>query len=247
MTTRAYERSLRAETVESLLVEAARAYNIDDIVILPIPTTRDGRHVNGHDVTLEAALLGARRGSLVIGYGIHDYIKDTLADRGAIVVDSEEDEEFLLDNAELTAMATVGILLNTEVRVPRDLSIGIVGYGRIGAALTRHLLYHGARVTVFTLSDEKRLDLSQCGIRTVSTREPHELGSLDLLINTAPAVIFDTGEGSGFPTALRVIDLASGTSFPGLASVERYPSIPARMFPRSAGGAWYRSVMRHIR
>lgn len=246
MTTRVYEKSLRAETVETLLVESARAYNIDYVVILPIPTTRDGIHVNGHDVTLDAAILGAARGSLVIGYGIPDHIKSTLRERGAAVVDSEEDEEFLLDNAELTAMATVGILLNTEVRVPRDLSVGIVGYGRIGAALTRHLAYHGARITVFTSSDEKRLGLSEYGIHTVSTREPYDLGSLDLLINTAPAVIFDTGEGSGFPTSLRVIDLASGTSFPGLASVERYPSIPARMFPRSAGRAWYQSVMRHI-
>ena len=246
MTSRVLEKSLRAETVERMLTRSAEDSGISDLIVLPIPSTRDGTHVNGLDLSLRDAILGVGQGSLVIGYQIPDYIKDILVKRGARFVDSAEDEEFLLDNAELTAMATVGIILNTEIRVPRDLAIGIVGYGRIGAALTAHLAYHGARLVVYTSSEEKRIMLGEMGISTADSIEGCGLGELDLLINTAPAVIFDTGEGSRFPTSLRVIDLASGENFPGLASVERYPSIPARMFPRSAGYAWYRSVIRHI-
>jgi hypothetical protein len=65
-------------------------------------------------------------------------------------------------------------------------------------------------------------------------------------VNTAPAVIFDTSSGA-VPDGLRIIDLASGDNFPGLASVEKYPSVPAKMFPLSAGRAWGRSIERFMR
>ena len=73
-----------------------------------------------------------------------------------------------------------------------------------------------------------------------------DLSGLDLLINTAPAVIFDTRDGV-FPGGLRVIDLASGENFPGLSDVERYPSIPARMFPYSSGRMLGRACERFLR
>ena len=244
MTTRVYEKSLRAETVENLIAERAGEYNIESLIVLPIPSTRDGKTVNGLDLSLHDSISGAGMNTLVLGYEIPDYIKERLDRVGAICVDSATDEEFLLENAELTAVATLGIILNTEVRAPRDMSIGVVGYGRIGKCLVRELLFHGARVTVYTSRPLVRESLSEYGVATLMSDKDASLGSLDLLINTAPAKIFDTG--GGMPTSLRVIDLASGVNFPGLASVERYPSLPARMFPRSAGGAWFRSVMRTL-
>ena len=45
---------------------------------------------------------------------------------------------------------------------------------------------------------------------------------------------------------LRIIDLASGDNFTGIEGVEKYPSIPAKMFPESAGRVWGRTIERYI-
>ena len=246
MTIKVYEKSQRAKTVEHLLAEHLSPLGIESLYILPIPSTRDGVSLNGSDMTLYDSVAGAGAGSLVIGYGIPDSIKEMLLVRGALLVDSSLDEEFLVENAELTALATLGIILNTDIRAPKDLTVGIVGYGRIGKSLVHHLAYLGATLIVFTSREEVRETLSGYGVMTARSGDGGALSSLDILINTAPAKIFDTGEESVIPTSLRVIDLASGVNFPSLASVERYPSLPARMFPSSAGRVWFDSVMRNI-
>ena len=165
--------------------------------------------------------------------------------RGSFVHDISDDEEFLAENAELTAEATVGILLNTVRKSLSDTHIGVVGYGRIGKRLTRLLLYLGVSVKVYSSSDNKRLDLGEWGVATSESAKEADLSGLDVLINTAPALIFNP-EDPVFSRGLRVIDLASGDNFPGLSSVEKYPSVPAKMFPETAGKAWGRSIERFM-
>jgi hypothetical protein len=120
--------------------------------------------------------------------------------------------------------------------------VGVVGYGRIGKRLTNVLLYLGARVRVYTSRETTRIDLCEYGVASAASSGRADLSGLDILINTAPAVIFGRDT---VPTDLSVIDLASGDNFPG-RDVERYPSVPAKMLPFSAGKAWGRAVERFI-
>ena len=242
MTTKVYERSLRAQTCADLLSSGV-CEGFSECTILPIPTTRDGVCVTGHDITLADAIDAASDGSLLVGYGLPSAYADSARERGITVIDSYGDEEFLTANAELTAECALGIILTSEKRAPRDMKIGVVGYGRIGKCMTRLLLYLGASVTVYTRRRSVCLELGECGIPADTSTDPAVLSRLDILINTAPAAVFDTAS-EGFPHGLRVIDLASGTNFPEYAAVEKYPSVPARMFPRSAGRIWYESVKR---
>ncbi len=245
MTIKVYEKSHRAEACAGLLSSSGVLSRFERVIMLPIPSTKDGELVSGCDVSLEDALSASGGGTLVIGYGIPVSLAAAVERAGAAVCDSLYDEEFLCENGELTACAALGILLNSEKRVPRDMKIGIVGYGRIGKRLTRLLLYLGASVTVFTSREGVRLELGECGVATQMSIADADLSGLDLLINTAPARIFDTDTGA-FPDSLRVIDLASGLNFPGVETVEKYPSVPARMFPYSAGRIWFESVERFL-
>ena len=246
MTIKAYERSVRSDICERMLLECPLARRFERIIILPIPTSRDGVHIGGSDVRVFEAVAGADRETLVVGYGIPEDVRCELKNRGCSVCDSLYDEEFLGENARLTALGTLGVILNTEARSPEDMKIGIVGYGRIGKQLTRILMYLGAEITVFTSRESVRLELCECGVEAKMSLADSRLSSLDLLINTAPARIFDTSEGGMFPSSLRVIDLASGVNFPGIGTVEKYPSLPARRFPSSAGRAWFMSVRRYL-
>lgn len=237
-----YENSQRADTCIDYLKSSDKIKNVKKLFLLPIPSSRDKRTIWGTTVDIFDVFDAAEPMSLIVGYGLSDEFLDAAEECGCMAFDVSRDEDFLLENAELTALATLGIILTSTKKSPVDTKIGVVGYGRIGKRLCRHLLFQGARVRVYTSTEDIRLDLCECGIETLESCAEADLGGLDILINTAPAKVFDVSLPS-FPRDLRIIDLASGDNFPGI-DVEKYPSIPAKMFPYTAGRAWGRSIER---
>jgi dipicolinate synthase subunit A len=238
-----YENSLRADTCTEYLRGVDGVEKFDSIILLPIPSTKDKKTIMNTKVVINELTDQIYGKTLISSYGLDNTTVRVLTDAGATLIELSEDEEFLLENAELTAVATLGILLTSTKISTRDLRVGIVGYGRIGKRLVNHFLYLGASVRVFTSRADTRLDLCAYGVASVRSCADADLSNLDLLINTAPAVIFSP---SSIPKGLRIIDLASGENFPGVDAVERYPSVPARMFPISAGRTWGRALERRI-
>lgn len=238
-----YENSQRADTCIEYLRGVDGVEKFDRIILLPIPSTKDKKIIMHTKVGINEVIEQIYGKTLISSYGLDAALQRAFADAGAEVAELSDDEEFLLENADLTAMATLGIFLTSTKVSARDSRVGIVGYGRIGKRLVNQLLYLGADVRVFTSRADTRLDLGTYGVASVMSCADADLSGLDLLINTAPAVIFSPGS---IPSGLRIIDLASGENFPGVEGVERYPSIPARMFPISAGKVWGRALERHI-
>lgn len=242
MTIHTYEKNGRGEACAAYLKGCLSEEDFTNVVVLPIPSVVGDGLIKGTDTPIKSIATNLDGRTLVVGYGIPTDAARCFCERGCVVCDCGLDEEFLVANADLTAVATLGILLTTESRVPKDMKIGIVGYGRIGKRLTSMLLYLGAEVVVYTSRHKTRLDLGEMGVATQISAAEADLSGIDLLINTAPAVIFDTSHG-GIPPSLRIIDLASGDNFPG-KEVEKYPSIPAKMFPYSSGRIYGESVER---
>lgn len=245
MQIKVYENSLRAERCRDILAASDRASHYSEVILLPIPTTRDGLLLSGTDIPLLDAVAYADPDTLVVGYGITEEAREVMSSFGASVCDIAEDEGFLSANAELTATAALGIILGSERRAPADIRIGVVGYGRIGKRLTEKLLYHGAYVRVYTGRDSVRLELAEAGVSSGEFPIRSSTIDLDILVNTAPAEVFSGVSGAELED-LRIIDLASGAVFPLGAAVEKYPSVPSRMFPESAGRIWAESVERFL-
>ncbi len=241
MTTKVYDTSLRSLACERLL-QSRGADEFGRVFILPIPTSRDGIYITGSNITVSSVTEDCRPSDLVLGYDIPNEEKMKMRRRGAVVADSLFDEEFLEENAEITAAGVVGVILTSEKKIPRDMKIGVVGYGRIGKILVRELLYMGADIMVYTRRENIRLELAECGISSLPCGDSSLLEGLDMLINTAPSRQFF----GVFPEGLRVLELAPGDNFPDAEIYEKYPSLPARMFPISAGRAWYNSVARFL-
>ena len=239
-----YENGLRADECARYIRDSNFLGEVEELYLLPIPSSRDNKMISGTNIDILGVIEQISCGDLLVGYGLP---KGCFCDEGlgGGFFDVEEDEDFLLENAYLTALATLGIIMTSEARVPGDMRIGVVGYGRIGRYLTEMLLYLGAYVRVYTSRSDTRMDLCESGVMAVSSCENADLRGIDLLINTAPAVIFDTS-AEGFPQNLRIIDLASGVNFPDVKRVEKYPSIPAKMFPVTAGIAWGRAIERYV-
>ena len=234
------------ELIERNMGQVAR-----ELYLLPIPTSPDGQTINK---TKESFLNFSARvcvGAIVVGYEIPRPLRAALVERSAIVVDVARDEEYLSANADLTADGTVGRMLTESRSALCDISVGVIGYGRIGQRLVRDLMFFGSRVTVFTSKKELRDDLALLGVGSVDSMNIEGadadaiLGSFDFLINTAPARLLG-GESVKTLASVRVIELASGDNFPDGLVYDRFSAIPAVMYPKSAGKVLYEAVARMI-
>ncbi len=233
-----------------LAEEGGVPLGFERVILLPVPTTRDSLHLCGTDKLISDALGEVGEGDFVIGYGIPTKDTEKIKRKGAVVYDGAYDEQFLVENAEITAIGALGYILTELDRIPSDLKIGIVGYGRIGRALSRLLLFLGAELTVYTSKDLTRVELGSMGVRSARTPEGGEelpfARELDLLINTAPTPL-SRSVAHLKDSGLRIIELASGNNFEGLSYVERLPSIPDRAYPISAGRAYFHAIQKYMR
>ena len=236
-----YEEGGRADAAREYIEEHRDKIPYKRLIILPIPTTKDKVHLRGSEVLISDIVNNSLPGDAVIGYDLPTAFSEALLAKGVGVYDAGRDEEFLLENAELTALAALGILLTGGRRALSDIRFGIVGYGRIGKKLARMLLFHGAFVRIYTSKSKTMLELGALGLSVLESSESADLSDIDVLINTAPAPIF----GSNIPEKVRVIDLASGENFPR-GRAESYPSVPAKMFPISAGRALGRGALKYF-
>ena len=215
------------------------------IILLPVPTTRDGKTVTATDIELSDVVSGVGDNTYIFGYGIPEEVSRAAKEDGASVYDLSVDEDYLLDNASLTALGTLGYILTTSRSAVCDISFGIIGYGRIGEALSRLLLFLGAGVSVYTTREALRHSLGEMGIGARGMESPIDLHGIDILINTAPRDM-SLEFSHGLPLGMRLIDLASGDNFKGVEGVERLPGIPERYFPESAGRTYASAIKRAL-
>ena len=214
------------------------------LVVLPIPTTRDKVLVTGSELKISDIPTLSGEGATFCGYSIPQSVKEKIADLGGSVLDLSYDEEFLSENARLTALGTVGYILTHGESEPSDMNIGIIGYGRIGRALLRYLLLLGARVKLYTTRDSVRRELGELGVATEIMSENADFDNLSLLINTAPTAFL--GKISKSNQHLPIVELASGDNFPESLSVTRLPSIPALMYPESSGKLYAKYILKGL-
>ena len=223
---------------------------VREIILLPIPTSRDGKTLTGLEKSPEELLRGDFSGAVAVGYEIPRAFREYFSGLGISVADVSLDEDFLLENAALTAVGAVGKILSEYSAAPSELSLGVVGYGRIGKRLLNILAFLGADLTVFTTKKAVAEELCMEGISGVCLSDTRGeelsgiLSHIDVLINTAPSEIFTSEVLEAFGG--EILELASGNNFPSGVKVTRLAALPAKMYPKSAGKALAASVVRMI-
>ena len=108
-----YENSLRADACIEYLntIDGIRKY--EQTILLPIPSTRDNKTILNTKVCINELMPQINEQTFISSYGLDNDVSDAIRDTGAFLVDLALDEGFLLENAELTALAALGILLTT--------------------------------------------------------------------------------------------------------------------------------------
>ena len=217
------------------------------LVLLPIPSTKDGIRVNGTDVTLESLCEETDSSCAVCGYGLPSWFSDKITSLGGTVYDALYDENFQQKNADLTAIGVLGEIISEKGKAPSEVRFGVIGYGRIGSLLVKYLSFLGASPVVFSSRESVRHSLGEWGIETLSGEDISEFSKIDVLINTAPKCITDKqGAELLHNLGVSLFDLASGENFGGSECVMRLPAVPDRVFPESAGYAYAQAICKYL-
>ncbi len=212
-----------------------------DVLLLPIPATRDGTHLNcSCSAPPTLASLCEMGPARIFGGGFSAALIAEMRRGGRAVTDLLAIPSFTEQNAALTAEAALGVGMQAAGRSLKNLDVGVVGYGRIAARLARLLLLLGARVHVFARREEARLAAILDGVTAHDTASlGRMLGEIRLLFNTVPAPLL-TREVTAHLTDCAVVELASGRENIALAAHEGVTlhfahSLPGKVFPVSAG------------
>lgn len=201
------------------------AQNLDERVthvLLPVPT----KELDIAELPPEVTVVGGNLDNLPPKYKKVDLLRE---------------EQYLAENAALTADCALRLLGEYLPVAFRDCPILIIGWGRIGKCLARILKELGAQVTV---AARKPSDL---GMLTAFGYQAVELGNIRqeqyrAIINTAPAPVLPDG---GIHTNCVKIDLASRLGMAG-ENVIWARGLPGKMLPESSGKCIALGFLRHL-
>jgi len=235
-----------AERTDNLR-EAAK----DSFVILPIPSFDKNGMLNGAGhISAEELFRLLPCNTHVFGGKVPPVTVRLAREHGHIFTDYGERDDFNLLNAVPTAEAAMLIAMEHSATTVHDGVFTVVGYGRIGKALSARLSDLGGKVFVAARSDSA-LACAECDGHTpirltdlIST--PMEC---DVCFNTVPVPILDEDCLVKWrcPLFIELASLPGGFTQKAQALLsDRYISalsLPGRYFPVTAGEIIYKTAM----
>lgn len=174
----------KAETLEKALQS--------DIIVLPLPVTKNNKTLNAsfsrREILLKDIFDNMPEGRLVLfGMGNDIFIRE-LTSTGARYHDYFSREELIIKNALLTAEGITGIILDKLPVTVYKLNAAITGYGRVGFFTAKLLHAMGADVTVYARNSVQRAKAETAGMKASKLTElPDGIQTADCVINTVPS------------------------------------------------------------
>lgn len=223
-----------------------QAIGLADCVILPLPVSTDGIHVNAPfsrvPIPLKTVIQAAREDQLILGGQISEELRRDLSQRGLSVGDYFNREELTVLNAVPTAEGAIQLAMEELPITLADAQCLITGYGRIGRVLSQMLSALHTEVTVAARRPSDRAWAQAQGCRVIELERLSGKTRYDVIFNTIPHKVFDRELLEQLDNNTLIIDLASrpgGVDFNAAAQLRLKTiwalSLPGRVAPKSAG------------
>ena len=156
--------------------------------------------------------------------------------------DLTADEAFLRRNAALTAEGALFAAMRAQERALGDCDCLVIGWGRIGRALTEMLVALGARATVASRAERSRRQAQERGAQAVETAAlSGALSGKRLIFSTPPFPVLQEAELARAGREACIIDLSSPPYGVDVEAAHRLglrawrePGLPGRYCPESA-------------
>ncbi len=238
-----------AQRTENLREEAKDSY-----VILPIPSFDKTGMLNGAGhVSAEELFRTLPCGSYIFGGKVSPIIQRMAEEYGHKLTDYGEREDFNLLNAVPTAEAAILIAMEHSAITVHGGTFHVLGYGKIGKALSARLSDLGGKVTVVARSDAA-LASAECDGHTPLrlSNMGDRIQKCNVCFNTIPHVIFneDTLKSWDCPLFVELASLPGGFTPDARKYLsDRFISalsLPGRYFPVTAGEIIYKTVLTMI-
>lgn len=217
------------------------------IIILPLPYSLDGLNVNAifSDSLIETCDIfkNIPRNAFVLAGKCDDKIETLSQIYEATLIDYLNREELQVLNAVPTAEGAIQIAMEETSHTIHNSNCLVIGNGRIGKILAKMLYGIGANVTI-SARKQRDLALAQSfGYSSIPIWELHNfIGNFDIIFNTVPTMILDSGLISKLNKRCLIIDLASkpgGVDFNSAKQREIKAiwalSLPGKVAPDTAG------------
>ena len=167
-------------------------------------------------------------------------------------IDLWKDERLQLENAWLTAEGAICAAMNAGKAALKDCHCLVIGWGRIGRALTELLIGMSARVTVASRSEKGRNGAAERGAESVSTYDlAGAMPGKQIVFSTPPCRVLGEEALRRADADALILDLSSppyGVDLDAARALGlrawREPKLPGRYCPFSAARALMRAVLR---
>lgn len=217
-----------------------------DVVILPMPPTRDGETLNApmstYRIDLDDEFCTALMGKAVFA-GIAGKLRAVAPAYAQLdIYDYSASETFLLRNAQATAEGALAEIISHYPSTICGSSVLLTGCGRITGFLAPMLRSIGGKVSVAARRPSDRAKMEALGMEALTFgKAMRRSKEFDLIINTVPAPVIDKRFIDGLCPDAMVIELASAPGGIDLAACEKRdiqvvlsPGLPGKYSPLTA-------------
>lgn len=217
----------------------------NDIVILPIPVTRDRIHLNtgpmGEPIGLEEIMPKLKNAKLVIG-GVYE---------NEYVTDIVKRDDFAYYNAVPTAEGAISLAINNTDITLWKAKVLVCGYGRVGKILVSRLLAFGCDLYVSARNNTDFSLLDSHSIKKLNTYQLEDyIENFDIVFNTVEAQVFNSSVLKNARKDTLFIELATANAgFDKKAVIENKinfleaPSLPGKTAYKTAGEILSQTVL----
>ena len=214
---------------------AKRNYEEDinefDAVVLPLPLSRDGEHLNCPFCEEKISVSQ-----------IADKVSGKICFTSGSLIDGInyfDDKCVVIDNARLTAVGFLIELLKAEKGDIIEKSALVTGFGNVSKAVCEILKNNKVKVTVAARKNEQRHEAKGLGYGAVDFSECEKIfDSFDYIINTVPFELFDTETVMKANKNCIFFELANGLPEDACQDFFAYincKGMPGKHTPKSAG------------
>ncbi len=218
----------------------------NDIIILPLPLTKDGRYISSQipmKETIDDIIGCINEKHFVFAGMIGKGLEAKIAKKTPNIFDYFKREDVTIKNTIPTAQGILKTMIDNIEYTIHSSKCAVFGYGRVAKVTADILSSIGADVTVCV---RKKADIAAAeikGLKGCMISDFYNIShDFDIIINTVPSVVINREILENVRTDCLIIDVASapyGTDFAaafelGLNAVQ-CPSLPGKVAPKTAG------------